>query len=34
MYACLDLKIGIIIGVVYGINLGIVAFEKGKENIA
>ena len=33
MYGCLDLNIGVIIGVVYGTNLGIVAFEKGKPNI-
>ena len=33
MYGCLDVNIGVIIGVVYGTNLGIVAFEKGKPNI-
>jgi len=33
MYGCLDLNIGVIIGIVYGTNLGIVAFEKGKPNI-
>ena len=33
MYVCLDLNIGVIIGVVYGTNLGIVAFEKAKPNI-
>ena len=33
MYGCLDLNIGVIIGVVYGTNLGIVAFEKGNKNI-
>ena len=33
MYGRLDLNIGVIIGIVYGTNLGIVAFEKGKPNI-
>ena len=33
MYGCLDINIGVIIGVVYGTNLCIVAFEKGKPNI-
>lgn len=28
MYGCSDLNIGVIIGVVYVTNLGIVAFEK------
>ena len=33
MYGCLDINIGVINGVVYGTNLGIVASEKGKPNI-
>ena len=33
VYGCLDLNIGVVIGIVYGTNLGIVAFEKGKPNI-
>ena len=32
-YGCLDLTIGVIIGVVCGTNPGIVEFEKGKPNI-
>ena len=33
MYGRLDLNIGVIIGIVYGTNLDIIAFEKGKPKI-